>query len=148
VERALGVQYADDAGDWYLRRDYGLAEFTFIYDNDMRCGFVIVDVHRLLSLGSEIVPAVLTSLYGELSGHLNADLILGKLAAAGVESRLDTYDDATAESRYVVPATGCLIHVEGDGDRDDSGDDWPKPGEILKISIHDQSADWWRSQYA
>jgi hypothetical protein len=146
VESALGSDYLDDEQDWYVRRDYGLIEFTFLRDRSLECGFVIVELHRLLASGLGMVPQPIVERYGELPLRVPADALLADLAAVGCQIRRDERGDPSG-IRFVSPETGCLIQLSGDSPGDRSDDGWPAADEVWSISIHPADSGWWRSEY-
>lgn len=62
----LGANYVDDIhkSRHMMRRDYGFMEFSFRKDLSWVCTGVAIQVHRLVYDGVEIVPPVISEIYG------------------------------------------------------------------------------------
>jgi hypothetical protein len=150
VAAALGPDFVDDDQDWFTRRDYGLVEFTFLRERSYSCGFLIVEVHRLCSMGTTIVPPAIIDRYGPIPVRLAAAPLLRGAASAGCEMR-PTGEQDTTDEVYVAARTGCLIHVvagsAGPGGACPDDGRWPQPGEVSVIELHDPASEWWTRLY-
>ncbi|MGC4876807.1 hypothetical protein ACLQ26_11185 [Micromonospora sp. DT43] len=127
IQNALGRDFVDDARRGRMRRDYGLVEFQFNRSGSgWLCFGMAIQVHRLPSGGTRIIPAALRDRYGQLAASVDADLFAQALAMRGGQIVREGVEGEF--TRYRVDGTSSFVHVHeerqeliGEGG---SGDVW------------------------
>jgi hypothetical protein len=115
VEAAWGKGFIDDLHKRgrIMRRDYGLAEFTFRKDGDWICSGIGVQVHRLAENGNSIVPAAVLDIYHQFPATVSFREL--DLVVQGRGVHLEVQDSpGTGFVKYAVPDKGNYLFAVQD----------------------------------
>lgn len=134
IESAWGSEFIEDVHKRgrMKRRDYGLAEFSFRKDVEWICTGFIIQAHRLATHGNSIVPAAVSSIYGEFPKAVSFNALADALQGSGV--RLEEEESpGSGFDTYAVPGTSN--HLYATKGSADSAHEGHNHGEVWSISV-------------
>lgn len=134
IESAWGSGFIEDV---HKRRrmkrwDYGLAEFSFRNDAEWICTGFIIQAHRLAQHGDAIVPAAVSSVYGEFPETVSFDALADDLRDSGAHLG-EAQAPGSGYDVYVVSGTNSHLYVIQDDA--DTAHEGRKPGALWSISV-------------
>lgn len=130
-ESKLGSGYVDDVRKGRMRRDYGLVELSFFKDGGTwQCFEVSLQVHRLATGISNIMPSSLIEEYGKLESRINFSDLQANATAEGLQVAQIGDRGRHLHSRFSVMESRVIVHVL----ETDSGDILRR-GDVWSVSL-------------
>lgn len=126
-EAKLGSEYVDDLRKGRMRRDYGLVELSFFKEGEIwQCFEVSLQIHRLATDFSRIVPSSLIEEYGPFESRIKFSDLQANATIEGLQVTQIDNRSGHLHSRFSVMESGVIVHVlETDfGDVLRQGDVW------------------------
>jgi hypothetical protein len=133
VEELFGEDFLDDRQRGMFRRDYGLLEFAFYRDSFWECRAISIQIHRLLTVGGDVLPSVLRNEFGRFSSRVTIASLARAINRHGYHLTREPSGGSEHFVRMTVQESAVEIIVVGDlvtGDLNSH-----EPGDVWSILL-------------
>ena len=133
VKAKFGNEFMEDMSKnrKVMRWDYGLIEFTFSRFEEWICTTISIQVHRLASHGSSVVPPAVRAVYGSFPDKVHFEDLRGFLIASGCELRQEPVPGSGFDG-YSISGTSNILYV---ATSDDFTGQAPNRGDVWGVAI-------------